>query len=345
MSNNAQDNIYLNISINPTNPTGNSLALYEESFNRPILQSPEDYYATVARFSVPTSEIPIFKFPVNVAQNNNLVSAMRIGIRSGGNNFSQNILFIPTNNVSLPTPAGSAPFFSTSQIISKCYDIFSVTAFINMVNVSLSLAYTAAGIPGVPPAYSYNPTTELISLSIPLAFTAAGAELYMNENLSNYFASFEFFQRIADPVREYTHVFPVGAGPITITEDYRSLALWFDLRKIVLTSSSLPVAQESTPTQDGFTGLSQGIISYSPTLTDFIVSFDSPSQILSYAVYTPDTYRLIDMVKSPVPISKLNLQFYWQNKQGVLIPLEISNTQTATLKLAFLKKSLYNNEY
>jgi hypothetical protein len=339
------DNIYLNISINPTNANGNSLAIYDESFNRSIVEDIKDRYFSVVRFSIPTSEIPIFNFPVDVSQNNPLVSNLIIGIRNAGNNFSQTVNFIPTNDFPLPTASGSAPFFTTAQIISKCYNIFSVSAFINMVNVALSSAYAASGIPGVPPAYSYNPTTELISLSIPLGFTAAAAELYMNESLSNYFASFQFYQRYSDPVRQYTHIFPAAAGPLTISEDYKSLGLWFDIRKIILTSSSLPVSQESTPTQDGYTGLSQGVISRSSTLTDFVVSFDSPSQILNYATYTPDTYRLIDMSKSNVPINKLSLQFFWQNKQGTLIPLEISNTQVATLKLGFFKKSLYNNEY
>lgn len=339
-----RDHNYLNISINPSSPIGNSLARYEESFNRPIASDLEDLYFAITRFSVPTSEIPLFYFPLNINQADRLVSNLIIGIKTVGLvNYSQTVNFILQNNSPLPPASAS---YTAQQALSKCYEIFSVNAFIMMINTALQAAVTASGIGGVAPYYTYNPTTELKSLVLNAGFVATGAVIYMNESLENYLAGFQFFQSDVGAVDEYQHVFnPLPPTTYLFSEDYRCMSLWFDIRKIVLVSDSLPVLQETSPTQDAITGLSEGIINYTPILTDFIVSFDSPSQFLGFADYTPDTYRLVDMIKSSIPITRLHLQFYWLNKQGTRIPLEISNTQAATLKLAFLQKSLYNNEY
>ena len=340
------DNQYLNISINPTSTTGNSLALYDESFSRGVLSNPEDYYCSVARFSCPLSEIPILKFKVDPLQNDNLTSSLVIGIKTAGLvYFPQFVKFIAQNNIALPVAGGAAPFFTTTQLTSKCYDIFSVTAFLTMINTALAAAVTASAIGVAAPFYTWSPTSELFSLNVSAAFIATGASIYMNESLNNYLAGFQYFQRYNTTVSEdYTHVMPSGAGPFVISADYRTIALWFDIRKLILVTASLPVHQETSPTQNAATGLTEGVIGFTPILTDFLISFDSISQYATFANYNPDTYRLIDMIAN-TPINQLNLQFYWVTKTGDQFPVEISNSQTATLKLAFSKVSLYNNEY
>ncbi len=346
----SNDNIYLNLSINPDNSSGNSLASFDENFSRPILMHPEEYYCAVARFSVPLAEIPILKFPLDVSQNNNLVSSLIIGIKTAGLVlFPQFVQFAATNNVALPVAGGAAPYFTNLQALSKCYDIFNVNALLTMINTALAAAVTASAIGGTAPLYTWNPATQLLSLQCTAAFIATGATIFMNEGMQNYLAGFRTYQNFGSLTNTYEHVltplpFGSGAGPYTFDEDFTSISLWFDVTKIVLTSSTLPVNQEISPVQDPTTGLTQGTIGFTPILTDFLVALSSTADILTRAVYTPDTYRLIDMA-STAPINKLNLQFFWVNKAGSFIPLEISSVQVATVKLFFGKKSLYNNEY
>jgi len=345
----SNDNIYLNLSINPDGTAGNSIASFDENFSRPILMHPEEYYCAVARFSVPLSEIPILKFPLDVNQNNNLVSGLAIGIKTAGLTiFSQPVRFIAQNNVTLPVAGGSAPYFTNLQALSKAYDIFNVNAFLTMINTALAAAVTASAIGGTAPEYTWNPATQLMSLQCTAGFIATGATIFMNEGMQNYLAGFRTYQNFNNTINTYEHVLtplPFGqTGPYTFDEDFTSISLWFDITKIVLTSSTLPVNQEISPVQDPTTGLTQGTIGFTPILTDFLVALSSTNDILTRATYTPDTYRLIDMA-STAPINKLNLQFFWVNKAGSFIPLEISSVQVATVKLYFGKKSLYNNEY
>lgn len=337
------DHVYLNVQIAPTTTVGNSLALYTESFSRAILNNCDEYYLAVARFSCPLSEIPILKFPVNILQPNPNQSNLVIGIRNGANLFSVPVVFQAQNNTAVPIAAAAVPFFNSSQISSKYYDIFSVSALLTMINSALNAALILSGVAVATPIYSWSPTTQLLSLSVSAAFLASGLQIFMNEQLNNYLAGFQYFQSFGT-LDEYTHVFPTVPGAFVLTEDYTTIGLWFDIRKLILTSTTLPINQETSPTLDSLSGQSQGIISYSPILTDFIISFDSTQGYLSYANYNPDTYRLIDF-KTSAPIDKLNLQFFWVTKTGIQIPVEISPSQTCTIKLAFLQKSLYNNEY
>lgn len=344
---NTNDHIYLNVSINPTSTTGNSLALYEETFSRPILTNTADYYLSVARFSCPLTEIPILYFPLDIYQNSAIVSNLIIGIRTVGLvYFPQTVNFTAQNNSPLPTPALTSPYFTPTQATSKCYEIFSFTAFLAMINTALTAAALAAGILAADvPYYTYDPVTQLFSLHVTALFVASGAQIYMNERCNNYLASFRYYQQF-NPTNndDYYHILPLGAGPFTIQEDFISVSLWYDIRKLLLTSSTLPVVQEVSPTQSEITGLSQGVISFSPILTDFIISFDNTTQSFTYGVYSPDTYRLIDF-STNANIDKLNLQFFWLTKNGQKIPVEISNTQTCTIKLAFLRKPLYTNQW
>ena len=58
-------------------------------------------------------------------------------------------------------------------------------------------------------------------------------------------------------------------------------------------------------------------------------------------VYNPTSeYRLITLYGNR-PLFNIDLNIFWRNKFGQLIPFEINSGECVTMKVAFLKKSAY----
>jgi len=353
---NGSDNVYLNIlipnNIPSTNPFPQAIqAVYDESLTQPVLADPSKYYASIIRFSMPLDTIPFFSFPLDRSQTNANLSQLLIGITNNvGVDFPAFVTYIPQNDY--PPPVTTDPTFSYGQSISPYYFIYSIQPFINMINTALLAAYTASTVGGGAPFYVYNPATQLIGLVVTAGFLATGAKIYMNNYLKNYLDSFPFYSKnsIQTGAYRYTHnldTLPYGApvgGPYEFLEEYNSLDLWFDIRKIVVTSSSLPVIPEASPSfvPDASYG-TNGSANYSPIVTDFVISYNNINDVSSVLVYEPSPqYRLVNM-SSQSPIQRLNFSFFWLSKNGTLYPVFLSPNNSITMKIGFFKKDLYKN--
>ena len=352
------DNIYLNVSIpnsslnqgNTVTPL-NKVAQYDQSLTIPVLQNPTDYYMSVLRFTVPLDQIPLFSFPLDIYQNNPNVSFLEIGIQLAGVQYPERIIYVSPNDLSAPTPGGSSPFFNFNDVTNPYYFIYCIQCFIDMVNVALGLAFVAAGSPGggAAPFYIYTPTTQLISLIATTAFLGSGALIFMNAPLKTYFSSFNFTttNSINSGPFLYFHnltTTPYGqTSPFKFDEEYNSLDLWFDLRKVVLVSNSIPVIQEASPTHSNAAMGLNGTANYLPIISDYSVVFNNINDAASILTYYPSgQYRLADM-KSNSPLTRIDLRFYWLSKNGYLYALYIGPNQTAEVKIGFFKKELYLN--
>lgn len=355
MSNKA-DNVYLNIvitnNVSSTDPYPKNIqAVYDETLTQPILNIPSEYYASIIRFSMPLDTIPFFSFPVDRTQNNANISQLLVGVKVlAGNEFSSFVTYVPQNDT--PPPTSGGPNISYTQSLSQYYFIYSIQPFINMINTALNTAFVAAGSPGgVAPFYVYDPITQLISLIVDNAFLVAGAQIFLNSYLKNYLDSFVFttLNNIPNGAFKYFHNLtptPYGqTSPFRYQQEYNSLDLWFDIRKIVVQSSSLPGSEEASPNYDpGESQGTNGRVSYSPIVTDFVISYNNINDVSSVLVMEPSPqYRLIDM-NSNIPISRLNFSFYWLSKNGNLYPVLLSPNNSITMKIAFFKRSLYNNQ-
>ncbi len=357
-----RDNIYLNCVINPDPFLGqrDSPCIYNQTLSQAVISDPSKYYLSVARFTVPISNIPILLFPLDVTQTNPLQSILQLGINLGGAypspgvtstpiggiNYAQSVLYVPDNNLQEPRAVGP---FNNSDATNQFYWIYSIQSFIDMFNTTLNAAYTASGIVGTPvPYYSYDPNTQLISLHVTDAFLnyAGSPKIFMNAYAINYLNSFKIYQDVVSPLGSngqlyFYHdlrVLPIGAvTPYTIPEDYNAMSLWFSLRKIIITSATLPVTPEIIP------GNSSGSVTYLPIITDFSIDLANTINLGDVAIYNPAFYRLVDM-SSNVPINNITLDFLWQDRFGNIIPILIEPFQSASIKLAFIKKSLFNDD-
>jgi len=349
------DNLYLNIiipnNVSSTNPYPQSIrAVYDESLVQPILMDPSQYYASIVRFSMPLDTIPFFSFPLDRNQNNPNVSQLLIGVKRAGVEYTRFVNYIPQNDY--PPPVTTTGTFSYDQSLLPYYFVYSIQPLITMINIALASAFGAAGIAGAAPYYVYNPLTQLVSLIVTQAFLTANATIFMNNYTKNYLDSFPFYTNVnyQDGAYKYTHnldTIPYGSpvgGPYEFIEEYNSLDLWFDIRKIIITSSSFPVIPESTPSYnpDQSNG-TNGSVTYAPIITDYVVSYNNINDVTSVLVYEPSPqYRLVNM-SSTSPINRLNFSFSWLSKNGSLYPVLLSPNNSITIKLGFFKKDLYKH--
>lgn len=353
----SSDNIYVNVGI--TNNTIDpdeaiyKLAVYDNTLTVPISNKSNDCFASIVRFSIPTQTIPILIFPLDVNQTNPNLSILEIGIlTSTGSEFPTRVIYLPQNDIDPPnTPIiGTPPYFSINDTISPYYNIYNIQPFLNMVNNALSTSITNSGL-GVPaPFYIFDPQTELISLIVTQNFISSGAQIFLNSCLAQYFGGFFFNTQLINVIGGYDNLFihnlsniPFGStvgGPYRFIQEYSSIPKWFDITKIVVTSSSLQAVQEYNPLSSN-----NQTINFSanqiPIITDFAASFPSLKDYSSTLIYNPSSqYRLIDITSSS-PVSRLQFQFFWMNRNNQLIPLSLSPNQSIELKLAFVNKNLY----
>lgn len=336
------DNTYINCVINPS--FNNAPAIFDQTFTLPLLDDPSQYYCSIIRFVAPLNAIPYFHFPLNINQSNANVGSLIFGIKTTLNvKTAVPVIYVPNNNLPVPTTtAVSAPYWTNNQAISDYYGIFSIQQVITMFNVAVQSALTASGTAGSA-VYSYNSTTQLISLTVNAAFVATGASIFMNDAAENFLSTFQFYENYTPTVEDdYYHVLtplpaPVG-GPYVFVEEAIGMSLWYDLRNIIITSNSLPIRFESVPS-----GSDSGLVAYKPIVTDFIIGLDDVNVASCIAIYNPQSqYRLIDMT-SHTSIVKIQLSILYADKFGNNFPLLLDRSQSASIKLGFFKKNLFQH--
>jgi hypothetical protein len=360
---NDAENVYFNAILNgpsATSPTDGIAAIFDVTRTQPIISKPSDYYVSIIRMTLPLNSMPIFICPITIQPN---TTPWVVGIDYNGVYYSQIVMW--------QTELYTTP---QSNLFADWYHFcFSYGTFVSMINVAMAAAYAAfraanplapQAVPNQAPFLIYNSTTELFSwvwhqswASLPPAVypPAAGvARVGLNYPL---LAVFDGFRTLLvngsspDPEDEANYVFEdtgdniYAALPNTkfTVQGFDAISLLANLRRIVVTTSSLPIVSESVPGNNSTAGLDSqsNTASTLPILTDFVPQLDFSNDVRSIVYYTPTAqYRLTNMV-SDLPLSRVQLSFWWQATDGTLVPIIIARNQQVGVKLAFFKKSLY----
>jgi len=347
------DNIYVNVLISPSSTQFIINAEYAVTKTLPILSKCDDYYCSIVRFSIPLDFIPLFIMPIIPNQPNPNLTPFVIGIQTGSVNYSQNVIYVSEDGV--PPPIQNQP----TQVITLYYYVYDYQNLITAINTALAAAFVASGLTGDCPYFYLNTTTEEISLVVDIATFAPTATpttpnpiptatIFMNKDLQIFLTSFPvnfvgpistglyFFNLIRFGLDTTIPPFSGTATQKQFTQEYSVLELWGSISKILITTNSIPIISEYTPTNNS------GISSTLPILSDFVPQFELAGQSRSIAYYTPTSqYRLSDM-KSSEQLNTIDLKIYWQDKDLNIYPLPINQYQEASIKIGFFKKSLYN---
>lgn len=360
------DHVYYNISLYNTpdymNATHSIKAEFNETRTIPILQNPSEYHMSVIRFSVPGSSIPIFLSDVQQDASGNYISSYSVTLSYLSYYAQVYVQYTPRGPINI-TPAE--------------YPYYSYQAFLDDINTALQTAYTTlvslagSGFHSTTqaPFLIYNPTTQIISLMAEQAYATDVSGnfvgVYMNSRLFGFFQSFETIFKTQTTIpnglnyqilvkSNGNNVIPADSAAFPelttpyyqMSQEYQTLYAWNSFRSIQFITGSMPVKTELITIpylQNNFSNSQQtnqsGTPVFSPILTDFEVATDG-ADIRTYIVYFPSAeYRLSDM-QSTTPLYQFTLKINWIDTSGNTHPLYIRQTEVATAKFMFRKKSL-----
>lgn len=325
---------------------------YYESRSAPLLKKPSDYYMTIERFTIPTSDIPIMISQIKTGQSNVNLTNWKVQIVYNTNVYEAPIYHIPCVDASL-TPR--APLVK-QDLSTRYYFITSYVQFVLMINNALTAAWADmfdAESPTqtvIAPRMTYK--DGKLSLIALVAYTVEEqasigtytTDIRMSKSLMDIIGNLpriertdDFYSVIVRYIKENLYNDPDSAPTVPpiyvkIDQEFNSAGAFSTMRKIVFTTNSLPIVQE-------YINSTKGDILGKMILTDFTPPIQNVGDQQTIMYYTPaGPYRMLD-INRDTDLSTIDLKAYWQDKLGNLFPLMLPTRNSASIKLLFVKKT------
>lgn len=342
------DNLYYNVQI--TNNTPNAIAAeYIDSKAAPFLTDPQNYYLTIARFSLPNQQTAV---RINWVNTNYYVTLSLNGV-----DYSSPVDYISYNN-----QGGKY--------------IFSYQHFCDMINAAWLAAFNLipnVGSPSVkvvnadpnynitePPYITFDSKSARFSIWCQQGYDSSinpiTVEIWMNNILYYLFDNWLTYFRGENNAdhKDYQLIVKDNFNNIPVSpefyyqfeQEYAATYNLQDLKQIRFVSNLLPIRTEFVPSLNN-AGVQGTQLNYSPIITDFEPNSEtgSASVFRNILQYTPTgEYRLIDCVGSK-PVDGIDVRIFWVDNVGNQYPLYLQPYQSVTIKYLFIKKSLYKNQY
>lgn len=265
------------------------------------------------------------------------------------------------------------------DIYSTQFFIYLVNNTLRTAFANLQTAVGAVNLPTQnAPVMTWDTNNDIAILNVDLAgyddTLPSYIKIYMNSNMFNLFSSFPVYieglspatlgknVRIttnslggsnqiffpptlpppppANPCPEYPGP-PYSYPAIQVIQEYSTLAIWTPITSVVFTSNTLPIVpnQVSAPLLflNGNQFTSGG---NNADISQIITDFTSDDGIYKpFIKYQPTSqYRLISLMGN-TPIYNLDVEVYYKNRIGELVPFRLSSGSTATIKFLFTRKN------
>ncbi len=136
---------------------------------------------------------------------------------------------------------------------------------------------------------------------------------------------------------------PATYRAVKVYQDSSTIANFSPITAIVFTSNTLPIQANQVSTPLIFNNNQEVVLGgnnsdFANIITDLV---SDSGQYKPNIVYNPTSeYRLITLYGNR-PLFNIDLNIFWRNKFGELIPFNINSGECVTMKVAFLKKSAY----
>jgi hypothetical protein len=356
-----EDCVYYDITIR-NNTNQDIVAEYYESKSSSIINNPSEYYLTIVKFRISASALRIFNFDSNT---------YGIGMKFDGYEAFQYVEYVPVHDTNGTSNAdGQQP-------------VYDYQSFISMINIAFRKVviklWEASGhtmpiqdptdLANPVPMMIYNGESSPIIIRFPEAWKTVGVAqqdkivTYFNYQLYLFFQNFKtYFTNFDDPYAfrfivdfegdNYGVASPDGTGDIRLpadrnaynyydmSQDGTTFSNWYDISEIVVTSNTIPMVKEIFGSKT-----TEGTDQYFPILTDVSTNFlgTTPGQQKADIIYIPTPqYRLISL-NSHTDLNTIDFQFSYRDYKGQINPLYIGPGLVCTMKLLFIKRSLFNN--
>jgi hypothetical protein len=283
--------------------------------------------------------------------------------------------WIPQNkNLPVPIPP-SATSSGFQQNNTEYYYCYQFQYFLELINGSFLLAMNSliANTGGAlsplftakQPVLTWDVTSSKAILQAQEQYfnqsQAARVKIYMNPPLFALFNSFPSLNfgtqgvtlgrnhqlLVADYQGINTILLPTNVTPpatqtvyTQMFQEFSTIDTWTPVASIVFTSNTIPIIsnQLSAPLIFNNGQTSTGI-GNNANFAQIITDFQTNQQVFKPNIlYTPTAeYRRIDMTGN-MPLTNIDINVYWRDKLGQLVPFLLPSGATATIKFLFEKK-------
>ena len=353
-----------------------------ETRNTPFLYESGKYFLSIIRFSLDTPNLPVFIPTIQAAPNTDInltiysVTLQWTNPEDTTQTFTVQkfIRYIPQSNISEIPPNPTQTSNDLQYNTGNYYNIYNYQYFIYLINLQLTAAFTELltqvetaelALPTIQsPVLSWNTDNNTAVLNCDVLGYSTSSQnyikIYFNTALSQLFSSFPVLinsvtsyeglnaQIITDSynnanVIQYPPYKPTYDA-IQVFQEFSTVALWNPITSIVFTSNTLPIVsnQVSTPVLY-LNGIQTGSNGNNALINQVITDFISNDGVYKpQLVYEPSAqFRYIELLSNR-PLNTFDLQVFWKDRNGVLIPFYLSSGCTATIKVLFTKKSSSN---
>lgn len=287
---------------------------------------------------------------------------------------NQEYIIWSPQQVNYPLPLPPNQTNTGFQDNSEYYYCYQFQYWLDLINTAFQNALTnlitATGggaspiVNALPPILTWDTNTSKAILQAQTQYYEQGntakIKVYMNAPLFalfNSFASLYYGTKgitlgrnnqiiIQDFQGVNTILLPTNAPPANQTEytqvfqEFSTIDTWTPVASIVFTSNTIPIIsnQLSAPLLFNNGNTSSGL-GNNANFAQIITDLATNQQVFKPNVlYAPTAeYRRIDMTGN-LPLSNIDINVFWRNKIGQLIPFTLASGSTATIKFLFERK-------
>lgn len=335
------DHVYLDVEITFDDSRESfelsSPASYRTTKTEAILKNPSDYHIVVDRFSIPGYLLPSYVF--------NPADPGFVRLEYDGNTVTQQLIYIPNSVIPDNVP--------------EYYYMYDYQHWIQMLNTAFATAF--ASLPSTPvgsnaPYIVWDTDAQKFILYTEEAFydLALGnpIKIFVNEAIGKllpFMPYRSFAKETAFPFVDYFQfiIEDYKNNKETINSvDYLFLkqqaigtgGAWNPVKSLIFTSQSIPV--KNTFTQVNEKGQDSNANSLG-ILIDF--KLDISNNALGNRktlLYVPQqNYRRLDLYGTS-PLKTLDVNVYWADERGRLLPVRIPRFENVNIKLLFIRKDI-----
>jgi hypothetical protein len=280
----------------------------------PFISNVDDYNLTVQQYSIPSTLIPIFLMKDR---------DFRIRYTYGTTTIDFDLIYNILNN------SGE---YAGKQAIWHYQDLLDI------LNEALRLGFEAIklaepGMDATQPCFvTLDRENDLFVFNSEQNYGNL-LKVFFNSNLYNLFGSFEsikqadtYFQiLIKDNGNNTTEIF--GRPYYSTYQDYQTLKVWSDIKRIVFTTSDIPVASEYTSnTSAGYINIVQDFETEERIFTGEPFVFYPRGEQRWYNLYNNDS------------ISRITVNVLWFDKKNNFYPVRQGPNDYSNIKLRFKNK-------
>jgi hypothetical protein len=288
----------------------------------PILLNPSDYDMSIQRLLIPASAIPLMVFTNSP---NPFILSMRY-------------LSNPALNISLVYDSSWDPNIVPSGSITSFAQLCAIvnqgfTSLTNNINTIYSTSF-------IPPYMWFDSYSSLFKIRFNSISEATQLTIYFNYALFEIFPTFPckqlgvFLPSSLDVqlVMDINNPISQVGNRYDLIQESKALYGTSTIRRIFLKSGLLSTRPEFQYSNEGNDAVEQIVTDFEPNITSDDFRGNAVIQYIPQA-----EFRRIDLLSS-LPLKRIEMEVFWQDKWGYVYPLLLPPNQFMSLKILFEKK-------